>query len=74
MVIEKVPLLGKGGEISFRIPEELIKEFGKELRVVIRHPWIVGIPIPERLLKSEVFKGLLKEEFDVLITPKQLQR
>jgi len=74
MDIEKNPLLGKSGEISFRIPEELIKEFGKELRVVIRHPWINGIPIPERLLNSEVLKGLLKEEFDVFIAPKQLQR
>ncbi len=73
MDIEKVSLVGKGEEISFRIPEELVKEFGKELRVVIRHPWTIGIPVPERLLKPDVLKGLLKD-FDVIMTPKQIQR
>ncbi|MCL4537306.1 MAG: hypothetical protein M1610_06930 [Nitrospirae bacterium] len=71
--IEKKISLGKGEEISFRIPEELVKEFGKDLRVVIRHPWVVGIPVPERLLKLEALKGLLKD-FDVVITPKQLKK
>ncbi len=59
-----------GGEITIRIPEDLSREFGKELRVVIRHPWLVGIPIPERLLKPEVLKALSKE-FDVVAAPKQ---
>jgi|GEM_PF-1929489 len=70
MDIEKVTLVGKEKEISFLIPEVLIKEFAKELRVVIRHPWIVGIPVPERL-KPEVLRGL--KDFDIIITPKQLQ-
>jgi len=73
MDIEKVSLLGRGEEISFRIPEELVREFGKELRVVIRHPWIVGIPVPERLLKLEALKRVLKD-FDIMITPKSSQR
>ncbi len=55
------------GEISFRIPKELIEEFGDEARVVIRHPWVVGIPIPERL-KPEILKGV--RDFDVIVTPK----
>ena len=71
MELEKVSLVGKDEEISFQIPEVLIKEFAKELRVVIRHPWIVGIPVPERL-RPEVIKGL--KDFDVMITPKQFQR
>jgi hypothetical protein len=61
--------LEKGEGISFRIPEELIKEFGRDLRIVIRNPWVVGIPIPERL-RPELLKGL--KDFDVIITPKQL--
>lgn len=73
MCIEKVALLARGEELSFHIPEELAKEFGRELRVVIRHPWIIGIPVPERLLKPEVLKGLLGE-FDVMVTPKQFQK
>lgn len=71
MEIEKVSLVGKGEELSFQIPEVLIKEFAKELRVVIRHPWIVGIPVPERL-RPEVLKGL--KDFDIMITPRQFQR
>lgn len=55
--------------IAFHIPEELFREFGKDLRVVVRHPWLVGIPIPERLLKPELLKSLTKE-FDIVITPK----
>ncbi len=71
MDVEKMPLLGPGDEISFQIPEALQKEFAKELRVVIRHPWIVGIPIPERL-RPEVLKGL--KDFDVLVVPRQIER
>lgn len=71
MEIEKVSLVGKGEEISFQIPEVLIKEFAKELRVVIKHPWIIGIPVPERL-RPEVLKGL--KDFDIMITPKQFRK
>ena len=70
---EKKVALGKGAEISFKIPPNLAEEFGKELRVIIRFPWLIGIPIPERFLKQELFKELLKD-FDVMITPKQLHR
>ncbi len=54
-------------EISFRIPKELIEEFGEEARVVIRHPWVIGIPIPERI-KPDVLKGI--RDFEVIATPK----
>jgi len=70
---EKVSPIEKPHEISFRIPEELVKEFSKDLRVVIRHPWVVGIPVPERLLKIEALKEIIKD-FDVIITPRQLNR
>ena len=56
-------------EVSFQIPEPLVKEFAKELRIVIRHPWIIGIPIPERL-RPDVLKDL--RDMDVIITPKQM--
>jgi len=69
--IDTVPLPEKPISLEIRIPPELIKEFGKDLRVVIRHPWLVGIPVPERLLPG-VLKGL--RDFDMVITPKQLQR
>lgn len=56
-------------EISFRIPLELVKEFGDETRIVIRHPWLIGIPIPERL-RPEILKGI--KDFEAIIVPRQL--
>jgi len=56
-------------EISFRIPIELVKEFGEETRIVIRHPWLIGIPIPERL-RPEILKGI--KDFEAIIVPRQL--
>lgn len=47
-------------DVSFTIPPHLIKEFREELRIVIRHPWIVGYPIPHRFLSDrlkEIYKG-----------------
>ena len=68
MELEKLSLVGKGDEISIQIPEVLAKEFSKELRVVIRHPWVVGIPVPERL-RPDILKEL--KDYDILIIPKQ---
>lgn len=71
--IDKVILEGKGQQVSFRIPEDLAKEFGRELRVVVRHPWTVGIPVLERLLRAEVLRKVL-EDFDVILIPKEVIR
>ncbi|MCE8425426.1 MAG: hypothetical protein J5U17_06570 [Candidatus Methanoperedens sp.] len=69
MDIEKISLKVKGEEI--RIPQELINEFGKELRIVIdQHTSGIWAP-PD--LDPEVFKGLFKD-FDVILTPKILER
>ena len=68
--IDTVPLPENPISLEFRIPPDLIKEFGAELRVVIRHPWVIGIPVIERLLKPEVLKAIGKD-FEVVITPKQ---
>ena len=71
--IDTVPLPEKPLSLEFRIPEEFIREFGKELRIVIRHPWVIGIPVPERLLKPEMLKALGKD-FEVIVAPKKFQR
>jgi hypothetical protein len=71
MVIENRATLAKNDELSFHIPPVFAKEFAKDLRVVIRHPWIVGVPIPERL-RPEVLKGLM--EYEVLAVPVQAGR
>lgn len=64
---------GNATDISFQIPPDLLDEFKNELRVVIRHPWVIGIPVPEILLKTELFKKFLKD-FDFIMIPKQTPR
>jgi hypothetical protein len=68
MEIEKLTISVQGVDIPLKIPPEFVKEFKKELRIVIRHPWIIGIPVPERLLSHEAFDKL-RENFDVFLTP-----
>lgn len=58
-------------EISFRVPEKLLKEFGKDARLVHRRD-IVGVwPIPPDWilkLKPEL-KDALKD-YDLILVPK----
>lgn len=72
MEIERTPILRRGEEFSFEIPVNLLREFEKEIRIVIRHPWVVGIPVPEVLLKPGTL-GKLKE-FNVMLIPKELTK
>lgn len=60
--------------ISIEIPVKLLREFEREARIVIRHPWVIGIPVPEVLLKKmgktpEVYRELTKK-FEVMLIPK----
>jgi hypothetical protein len=62
--------------VSFEIPLRCLRDFERDLRVVYRHPWVVGIPAPfpilERLIEDrEVFENLM-EQFDVMLVPKQM--
>ena len=66
-------LLLPGEEISFRIPVELLQDFQREARVVIRYPWIIGIPVPDFLLEQAGVLGKFKE-FDVVLIPKEIGR
>ena len=60
--------------ISVEIPLKFLAEFEKEARVVIRHPFVVGIPIPMKILeKIQKDPGLYKDltkDFDIMIVPK----
>ena len=71
--IVKRVALRKGQTITIRIPEALIREFGKDLRIVVRHPWVVGIPVPDRFIRPEEL-GRFKGAYDLILTPKQMGR
>ena len=60
------------GELSIRIPVELLREFDQEIRIVVKHPWVIGIPVPEALLKPELLKKL-RNDFDVMLVPREFR-
>jgi hypothetical protein len=70
--IDTVPLPEMPKELVINIPEALIKEFRDDIRVVIRFPWIVGIPVPEFLLEKMGLAGKL-DDFDVMIIPEEFR-
>ncbi len=68
---EEKPLLEKGGELSFRIPEEFAKQFTKELRVIIKPGPTVGIWNPDIEMLGKLAKSGVLKDFDIVITPKK---
>ena len=68
-MIDTVPLPEKG---TVKIPEKLAQEFMRDLRVVVRHPWVVGIPVPDRLVKPELLK-LIGRDMEIFIVPKRFK-
>lgn len=59
--------------LEFRVPTELLREFKDEPRIVIRHPWVVGIPAPEILLNEDILKKINYSGFEVMLVPKQMR-
>jgi hypothetical protein len=59
---------------TVEIPVTLFREFEKEARVIIRHPWCIGIPVPELLLdkfaRDPRFREELGQKFDFMLVPK----
>jgi len=70
-LIKKVRPAMEFEEVSFRIPADLVKQFRDEVRVVVRFPWIVGIPIPIFLLEKLELGAALKG-FEAMIVPEQM--
>ena len=61
-------------EIEFKIPKDLLVQFEVEPRIIIRWPWIIGIPIPDWLIKNPELLGRAAEEFEPMLIPKQMFR
>ena len=56
--------------LMVEIPVSLLKEFEHDARIVIRHPWIIGIPVLDALIKPELNKKIDTSGFEVIIIPK----
>ena len=60
-------------DIAIKIPADLLKEFKRDVRVVVKWPWLIGIPIPEALLKPEILQQF-REEFDIMLIPRNMNQ
>ncbi len=58
--------------LQFRVPTELLREFKAEPRIVIRHPWVIGIPAPELFLREEILNKIHDSGFEVMLVPREM--
>ena len=56
--------------LDFPIPVDLLRHFEKRPRIVIRHPWVIGIPVPELLLNPELLEQVQASGYEVMLVPK----
>jgi hypothetical protein len=70
--IDTVPLPEK--PVSIKIPVDLLQEFEKEPRIVLRHPWVIGVPVPELLIskiaKDPALRKRINKDFDIMLVPR----
>lgn len=64
--IDSVPLPDM--PVSIEIPVDLLQEFKMDARIIIRHPWVVGIPVPDRLFEAGALKKY--KDFELMLVPK----
>lgn len=70
-MIDTVPLPELPVDLTFAIPVELFREFRTDIRVVVKFPWIVGIPAPDHLFQNpEILERL--EAFEIMLVPKEM--
>ena len=72
--------IGEINHIYDRFEEIITKEtilrlerLEKDVRIVFRHPWIIGIPVPEKFLKPEIIQLLRASDYEIILTPTELQ-
>jgi hypothetical protein len=70
VMIDTVPLPER--LMTVDIPKDLLQEFQEDLRFIVKYPWPIGIPVPDRMLDPKIL-GRLKD-FDVMLVPRQMLR
>jgi hypothetical protein len=64
------PIIGQSELITFDIPIDLIHQFKQDVRVVIKYPGLIGIPLPDVLLNPEVLRTV--RQFEPMLVPRQI--
>ena len=63
-----------GFRAEIRVPVDLLQQFEIDPRIVIRHPWVVGIPAPEVLMKPDVLESIKASGYEVMLVPEEMVR
>ncbi len=66
------PVVRRAETFTFQIPVDLLQEFKQEVRVVIKFPGLIGIPIPDGLLNPALGRSM--REFEPMLVPRQFMR
>ena len=56
-------------KMEIKIPLDLFIEYKLDPRIVLRHPWIIGMPIPEMLIDKAIRERFLEAGFELMIVP-----
>jgi len=56
-------------DFAFPIPVDLLVEFKQTPRLVIKWPWIIGIPVPDFLINQDLVKRVRDMGFEVMLVP-----
>jgi hypothetical protein len=70
---ERALSLAQPNLVTFDIPAELLVQFKQDVRIVIKWPGLIGIPIPDLFLNQDVFKQTVRE-FEPMLVPRQVLR
>ncbi len=72
--IRSIPSIAREAH-TITIPVDLLKHFQQEVRVIIKFPGLIGIPIPDILLNKELFASRESiREFEPMLVPRQTLR
>jgi hypothetical protein len=75
---ERVPamktVLANSELVTFEIPADLLHEFKQNVRIVIKYPGLIGIPVPDTFINPEVGKIGSMREFEPILVPRQMLR
>jgi hypothetical protein len=55
---------------DFKVPADFVRDFKLDPRIVVRHPWIIGIPAPELLVKPEILAKIKEAGLELMLVPK----
>ena len=57
---------------DFQIPVEVLQQFKTDIRIIIKYPGLIGIPIPDVLLNRDILANV--RDMEPMLVPRQMLR